>query len=404
MKSGAAKKPSASAGVGYREALGRIRTQPLSHPVVLMQTDVATQCLEVWRLLTRTLDESARDFNLSTLTCSPDTGAGDVEALGEELPIMADRRYVWIRDVHRLHETQAERVGVYLASASPQTTFLISASKRADESPAADGRREGGAEGARERSDETARGASAAADAEREGAQTDGSATRRRNGFRRIVDIVGDLGFLINAETGSPEDLKSGLESALEERGLTADTAARTALIERSAGNLSTLMNEIEKLTCFAGPQGRFSADDVRALTHDDARRLSWDVTHAMENGRTAEALRLLARVLETDTHPLAFLGWLSTRYRQLIRVRGMMDARASQEDIRKALGISPKDDWKVRKRIDEARAYRLTDLETAIELLLEADVALKTGSRHDRLVLELLVVRLVPLVAKGRS
>src|SRR5206468_9980829 len=82
------------------------------------------------------------------------------------------------------------------------------------------------------------------------------------------------------------------------------------------------LRGEIEKLALLAPPGASVGRAQVAACTPLLAAEPVWDLTDAIGEGRTAEALRLLARLLAAGTAPPLLLGSLASHFRRLLRLR----------------------------------------------------------------------------------
>jgi DNA polymerase-3 subunit delta len=88
-------------------------------------------------LIERTVEPAARDFNLDVRN-APDLDAGELHALLNTLPMMAERRAVVLRGVEQLRKPSAARSALldYLRQPSPSTLLIMIQSD--DERPEAD--------------------------------------------------------------------------------------------------------------------------------------------------------------------------------------------------------------------------------------------------------------------------
>lgn len=356
-------------GLEFGAALERLRKGVPQERVLVMLTEAPTLQWEIWRLLLEGLSPTERDFNASTVFCTSDTGLGEIEALGEELPILSDRRFVWVRDAHALADAQAERLATYLGEASPQTWFFVTAAKKAS------------SEGRGQKDD---------------GDTDEAKKSPKKNIVKRVSEALGDAALVIN---GDISDKEAWLRAEFKRQGVAVEPAALEMLLSRMnadkakpGSELPRLLTEVEKLCCHAGDEAVVNASAVDALVRNDARRMAWDVTQALEKGDLRGAILTLEKLLDDGAEPLMVLGWLSSRYRQLVRVKALMEQGSPPDRIASQLKLSP---FAARYACEYARRFRGRDLEDAIEALLETDMALKTGKRHERFHLELLLLRL---------
>jgi DNA polymerase III delta subunit len=107
-----------------------------------------------------------------------------------------------------------------------------------------------------------------------------------------------------------------------------------------------------------------------------------WDLTDAIGEGRTADALRVLARLLGAGEAPPLLLGALVSHFRRLLRVAAGAD-----------VGGPP---FVKKKLASQAKRYGVARLRAALGALHETDLALKgAGALRPELALERVVIAL---------
>ncbi len=155
--------------------------------------------------------------------------------------------------------------------------------------------------------------------------------------------------------------------------------------------NLRQLDNELDKLSAYA--RGRaITADDVKLLVSDASEALIWDLTDGLSQRNGRKAMRALYELRRGDANPFYLLTMIARQYRIIIKVKeAMAQGMHNEYDIAKAVKESP---YPVKKAMAQARAYSFPALEQAMEQMLEADVAMKTGANSETEI-DLLVARL---------
>jgi DNA polymerase-3 subunit delta len=180
---------------------------------------------------------------------------------------------------------------------------------------------------------------------------------------------------------------------SVQRYGKSIGSAAAGLLIEAVGANLGVLDSELQKLSAAAGNRKEIRDEDVELLAPKSAERTTWEMIDALAEGRTAEALGILERVLTAGEAPVAILGALSWHLRNLARagrlaVAGMPVRRALQE-----AGVKPFALERSERHLRRLGRERVT---TLYQWLLDADLDLKGRSPGPRpLVLETLLVRL---------
>ena len=142
----------------------------------------------------------------------------------------------------------------------------------------------------------------------------------------KIYKLVAKHATLV--ECGSPEDVAGAarwVKARLDKESVDIDPAGARALAALAGfpdrpqnngrtGDLKRLRGEVDRLLLYALGQKKITIDDVRAVAGAAALQDDWAMANAIEDGKTPEALRQLAMMLEGGAAPeqvLGQLGWL---------------------------------------------------------------------------------------------
>ncbi len=284
------------------------------------------------------LAEGPRDFNLDRLEVGPATPGRLEEALAG-LPVMASRRLVVLREPEgrgpRLDASWGEVIERWVSEAGADaSTVLVVVCSKVD----------------------------------------------KRS---RWVKAFRDPAILVTCEAPTkPRELAGFLAQEARRQGVDLDPEAAALLADRVGPQLMLLRQEIEKASLLAGPGETVTRGHVEQAVSAVAEEPIWDLTDAIGQGRSADAVALLARLLAQGAAPPAILGALASHFRRLVRV-------GEGERV-------PGPPFVVRKLEQQARRYPARRLVTCLRAIHRADVDLKGGSvmRPDR-ALEQLVVGL---------
>jgi DNA polymerase-3 subunit delta len=169
-------------------------------------------------------------------------------------------------------------------------------------------------------------------------------------------------------------------EAAAQEVEL--ESGVAELLAERVGPQLLLLRQEIAKAALLAGPGRSVSRDHVEMSTSHVAEEPIWDLTDAIGDGRSADAVTLLGRILGAGAPPPVVLGALAAHFRKLARLRGG--------------GSVPGPPFVTRKLEKQARRYSSARLLSCLKAIHQADTALKgAGSLPPEMALERLVLGL---------
>lgn len=163
------------------------------------------------------------------------------------------------------------------------------------------------------------------------------------------------------------KELGSFLAGEARRQGVMLEPDAASLLADRVGPQLMLLRQEIEKASLLAGLGEPITRKHVEIAVSAVAEEPIWDLTDAIGQGRTAEAVSLLARLISQGAAPPAILGALASHFRRLVRV-----------GHGEAVGGPP---FVVRKLEQQARRYPPRRLVTCLRAIHRADVELKGAS-----------------------
>lgn len=157
---------------------------------------------------------------------------------------------------------------------------------------------------------------------------------------------------------------------------------AADLLADRVGPQLLLLRQEIAKASLLAGPGRPVTRADVAASATNVAEEPVWDLADALGEGRAADALGQVRRLLATGSAPQALLGALVSHFRRLLALRSGGSIAAPPF---------------VRRKLEtQARRYSEQRLVACLRAIHQADLGLKgAGGARPELVLDRLLLGL---------
>ena len=328
---------SKSSGLTIAALRGEIEKGTLRSAYLLAGAETLLRDDAVQLLRAATLDGGAEDFNFDRLE-GDSAGPADLVDAVNSLPVMGPRRLVWLREPEA-RRGKAKGLGDALADLLPAL-------------------------------------------AEREDVVLIVSAAKldRRS---RWVKAFGSPAAVVDCEPPSAGKGLAGwvLEEA-KRQGVALERDAAAALAEATGPQLQLLRQEIEKASLYAGPGKKVKRAHVLGTVSDVAEDPIWDLTDAIGQGRTAEALRLLGRLQEKGTPPPVLLGSLASHFRKLVRARAGEPPRGHP--------------FAVKKIVSQSERYAAARLMACLQAIHEVDEILKgAGQIEPNLAMQRLVMGL---------
>jgi len=209
----------------------------------------------------------------------------------------------------------------------------------------------------------------------------------RRSRWVKAVAKVGELRDL--SPPRRPAEVKIWIEERLRAEGKQAERGAAAALFEAVGADLDLLAGELAKLSLFVGERGEVTPDDVAEVTADLRPRALYELSDAIGQRRLAEALRILASLLDRGEAPLRVVAALANHFRRLIRASECRPLEA--REVQRRLGIHP---YAAQKLAEQARDFGPTRLRRCLDVIRRTDEALKGAiPLAPRLAIERLVL-----------
>lgn len=184
------------------------------------------------------------------------------------------------------------------------------------------------------------------------------------------------------------EALAAWVSERAAQKGSSIDQRTAARLAEQIGPNLWVMDSELEKLSiyCDGRPIGE---DDVRALVSSTKDANVFALVDAIMERRTGAALTSMRQLLDEGAAGPYLLTMIARQARMMALAQELLARRAPQQEWGARLGTSS--DFVVRKTMDQARRFPPGAVRSLYRLLLETDIALKTGTSDELALTEML-------------
>jgi len=173
--------------------------------------------------------------------------------------------------------------------------------------------------------------------------------------------------------------------------GGTITSEAVNLLAELIGGDLWAMGNEIDKLLDYSARR-HITDNDVRQVTSNVREASIFALVDAILERNSKTGQRLLHNLLQSGASP-AYIISMITRQLRLIVIAKDMREKVFAPEVRNKLERTS--DYSLEKALQQAKAYTSEHTKRAYHLLLDADIAIKTGRKDGDLALNLLVIEM---------
>jgi DNA polymerase-3 subunit delta len=286
-----------------------------------------------------------RDFNYSLFNGRETRGEAVLDA-ARTFPVFSPQRLVLIRDAHQLADAELEKLLPYLSEPAAETCLLLVGDK-----------------------------------------------IDQRKKFFQSFKKHGEL---VEFKKLYDNQIPSFVKQTFRECGKTFTEDALALFSRRVGNNLAEIHAELVKLATYLGEKDPADVRDVAAVTAQSKSESVFELTDALGRGDSEKGLRLLGFLLDDGNAPLMILSMMVRHYRQLWKLRELLDQGTARSELPRRAGINP---YFLDGLLAQAQRLKPGRGREVFELLLETDLALKSTGSHPRPLLEALVLRLAPSV-----
>lgn len=208
-----------------------------------------------------------------------------------------------------------------------------------------------------------------------------------------LTKAAGAAGEVVDTTVGRGRARTQWLSDHLKGGPVKLDAPARERLSDHLGGDVGRLEGLLDTLAAAYGPGATVSPDQLEPFLGEAGSLAPWDLTDAIDAGRTPVALDVLHRMLGAGgSHPLVVMAQLHRHYRQMLRLDGA--EVTSPEQAAELLGL--KSSFPAKKALAQGRRLGTARIARAVSLLAAADLDLRgTTALPGDAVLEVLVARL---------
>jgi DNA polymerase-3 subunit delta len=213
--------------------------------------------------------------------------------------------------------------------------------------------------------------------------------------LRRLQELQRDgRARIILCQRPNKSELPAWIRERARSHRLQLEPAAVADLAEFVGDDLRQLDQELLKLADYVAGERIVNQADVRNLVPATRAANVFELVEALGSGNAQTAGRLMKHALDVDgEQPLRLLGMISRQYRLLIQAKALQAEGVKPAEMAKTLNLPG---WTVSKLQTQAHRHSFSQLLRAMERILAADEAIKTGKMGDREAMDVLLAELL--------
>lgn len=207
-----------------------------------------------------------------------------------------------------------------------------------------------------------------------------------------IYKMLRNVAKIIDYPEPEEIELKGWIVRSFDSNNIDIKDDALNLLLEYIGDDQPRLATEIEKLTAYIGKGGTIRQSDIRLLVSKDVSNEVYHLIKAIIQKDLDQTYAIYSNLITHTKDALTIIALISNKFKELISTYKLLKYGYSQSDIAKFYNVTT---GKAYYLVQEAKAFKLSDLEYYIEKLAELDYQIKSGKMDKNIGLELLLLKL---------
>ena len=300
-----------------------------------LNRNVFSFCGENFEIAERTRFESrAAGF------CIPKVSVGEIIDLAETMPFLSDKRAIIIEN-SPFFKSEGEKIAEYL-NAVPETTYLVFVEESVD----------------------------------------------KRS---KLYKSIAKNGCVVELNGLSEDKIITWILGILKKDNKKITQSTMHYLLDKIGTDMENIRTEVEKLICYCYDREVITNEDIDAVCVTQINNQIFEMLDAMANKRQKTALQLYYNLLALKEPPMRILFLIGRQFNLLLQARMLKQKGYGDRAIAEKIGVPP---FAATKYLNQASKFKLADLRQAVDECVEADEAVKSGNRNDRLSVELIIIK----------
>lgn len=207
-----------------------------------------------------------------------------------------------------------------------------------------------------------------------------------------IYKMLRNVAKIIDYPEPEEIELKGWIVRSFDSNSIDIKDDALNLLLEYIGDDQPRLATEIEKLTSYIRKGGTIRQSDIRLLVSKDVSNEVYHLIKAIIQKDLDQTYAIYSNLITHTKDALTIIALISNKFKELISTYKLLKYGYSQSDIAKFYNVTT---GKAYYLVQEAKAFKLSDLEYYIEKLSELDYQIKSGKIDKNIGLELLLLKL---------
>lgn len=207
-----------------------------------------------------------------------------------------------------------------------------------------------------------------------------------------IYKMLKNVAKIIDYPDPEEIELKGWIVRSFDSQNIDIKDDALNLLLEYIGDDQSRLAQEIEKLTSYIGKNGIIRTSDIKLLVPKNVNNEVYNLIKAIIEQDLTKVHLIYDNLINHTKDSMTIISLVSNKFKELLSTYRLLKFGYSQSDIAKFYNVST---GKAYYLVQEAKSFRLQDLEYYVDKLAELDFQIKSGKIDKTIGLELFLLKL---------
>ncbi|MBC2104320.1 DNA polymerase III subunit delta [Listeria booriae] len=194
---------------------------------------------------------------------------------------------------------------------------------------------------------------------------------------KKLTKLLKKQATIVDAKRPNDAELRKWIQSAIKNNDFSMEIPAIERLMELTGGQLTTAMNELDKLMLYKLESREISIADVESLVVRSLEQNIFLLLDKMIALDISGALSIYYDLLKQKEEPIKILALIASQFRLLTQIKLLEKQGFSQQQVAQKLKVHP---FRVKIGARQAKSFSYEQLTATLERLAEMDFEMKTG------------------------
>lgn len=209
---------------------------------------------------------------------------------------------------------------------------------------------------------------------------------------KKLFTAVEKSGSTVRFDIPTANEAVKEITARCRENGVNIDRRAAEQIFSRCKSDLVLSLSEADKLSSYTD---NITPDTVALLTPENDDTKVYALTDTIAAGNMSRAVEIYNKLIENRTDPIYLLYVITGSMTDIYRARLAIDFRRSEDDVKNDFGYARNMAFRVTNAFRSARKTDLKRLHHALDVLMKADLDMKTGTGSPETILENAIIKL---------